>query len=71
MKKSRQILAILGIVLLVGLYLATLILAILGKNFFPLFMAALFASMALPILIWLYGFIYKWVKKNAGQNQEF
>ena len=71
MKKSRQILAILGIVLLVGLYLATLIPAILGKNFFPLFMAALFASMALPILIWLYGFIYKWVKKNAGQNQEF
>lgn len=71
MKKSRQILAILGIILLVGLYLATLVLAILGKNFFPLFMAALFASMALPILIWLYGFIYKWVKKNSGQNQEF
>ncbi len=68
MKKSRQILAILGIVLLVGLYLATLILAILGKNFFPLFMASLFASMALPILIWLYGFIYKWVKKNSGQQ---
>ncbi len=70
MKKSRQILAILGIVLLVGLYLATLVLALLGKNFFPLFMAALFASMALPILIWLYGFIYKWVKKNSGQQQE-
>lgn len=70
MKKSRQILAILGVILLVGLYLATLILAILGKNFFPLFMAALFASMALPILIWLYGFIYKWVKKNAGQQQD-
>ena len=70
MKKSRQILAILGIVLLVGLYLATLVLALLGRNFFPLFMAALFASMALPILIWLYGFIYKWVKKNSGQQQE-
>lgn len=70
MKKSRQILAILGVILLVGLYLATLILAVLGKNFFPLFMAALFASMALPILIWLYGFIYKWVKKNAGQQQD-
>ncbi len=70
MKKSQQILAILGVILLVGLYLATLILAVLGKNFFPLFMAALFASMALPILIWLYGFIYKWVKKNAGQQQD-
>lgn len=70
MKKTRQILAILGVILLVGLYLATLILAILGKNFFPLFMAALFASMALPILIWLYNFIYKWVKKNSGQQQD-
>lgn len=70
MKKSRQILAILGVILLVGLYLATLILAVLGKNFFPLFMAALFASMALPILIWLYNFIYKWVKKNSGQQQD-
>lgn len=70
MKKTRQILAILGVILLVGLYLATLILAILGKNFFPLFMAALFASMALPILIWLYGFIYKWLKKNSGQQQD-
>lgn len=70
MKKVQQILAILGILLLVGLYLLTLILAILGRDFFPMFMAALFASMALPILIWLYGFIYKWVKKNSQQNQD-
>ena len=70
MKKVQQILAILGILLLVGLYLLTLILAILGKDFFPMFMAALFANMALPILIWLYGFIYKWMKKNSRQDQD-
>lgn len=68
MKKIQRILAILGIVLLLGLYFATFILAILGKDFFPMFMAALFASMALPILLWLYGFIYKWVKKNSQQS---
>lgn len=68
MKKIQRILAILGIILLVGLYLLTLVLAILGKDFFPMFMAALFASMALPILLWLYGFIYKWVKKNSQQD---
>ncbi len=68
MKKIQRILAILGIVFLVGLYLTTLILAILGKSFFPMFMAALFASMALPILLWLYGAIYKWVKKNAKKD---
>ncbi|MCI9082024.1 MAG: hypothetical protein HFI70_06870 [Lachnospiraceae bacterium] len=68
MKKVQQILAILGIVLLVGLYLITLVLAILGKNFFPMFMAALFASMALPVLLWIYGFVYKLIKRKAQEN---
>ena len=43
MKKTRQIIAILGVVLLAGLYLATLVLAILGKDFFPMFMTSLLA----------------------------
>ncbi len=68
MKKVQQILAILGIVLLVGLYLITLVLAILGKNFFPMFMAALFASMALPVLLWIYGFVYKLIKRKTQEN---
>ena len=42
MKKSRRILAMAGVVLLLGLYLITLILACLGKDFFPMFMASLF-----------------------------
>ncbi|MCI8299218.1 MAG: hypothetical protein HFI69_02525 [Lachnospiraceae bacterium] len=70
MKKIQQILAILGIILLAGLYLTTLVLAILGKNFFPMFMAALFASMALPVLLWIYGFVYKLVKRKAQQNSD-
>ena len=68
MKKVQQILAIFGIVLLVGLYLITLVLAILGKNFFPMFMAALFASMALPVLLWIYGFVYKLIKRKTQEN---
>lgn len=70
MKKIQQLLAIFGIILLVGLYLSTLVLAVLGKNFFPLFMAALFASMALPVLLWLYGFLYKMLKKKADENSK-
>ncbi len=70
MKKIQQILAILGIVLLLGLYLTTLILAILGKDFFPMFMAALLASMALPVLLWVYGYIYKLIKRSSEQNTE-
>lgn len=70
MKKIQQILAILGIVLLLGLYLTTLILAILGKDFFPMFMAALLASIALPVLLWVYSYIYKLIKRNSTQNSE-
>ncbi len=70
MKKIQQILAILGIVLLLGLYLTTLILAILGKDFFPMFMAALLASMALPVLLWVYVYIYKLIKRSSEQNTE-
>ena len=68
MKKLLRILAILGSILLIGLYFITLILAILGKDFFPMFMASLFASMALPILLWIYSFIYKLTKKDSQQN---
>ncbi len=68
MKKIQQILAILGIILLAGLYVTTLILAILGKDFFPMFMASLFASMALPVLLWIYGFVYKLVKRKAQEH---
>ncbi len=68
MKKTQQIIAILGIILLVGLYLATLVLAIMGKYFFPMFMTSLLASIALPVFLWLFGFIYKWLKKNSNQE---
>lgn len=70
MKKVQRILAIIGIILLVGLYLLTLLFALLGKDFFPMFMAALFSSFVLPVLIWVYGFIYKLVKKHASPDSE-
>lgn len=70
MKKVQQIIAILGVILLVGLYLTTLVLAILGKEFFTLFMSALLASIALPVFLWLYGFLYKWLKRTAQEKQD-
>ena len=70
MKKVQQILAILGILLLVGLYLLTLILAILGKDFFPMFMASLFSTLAIPVLIWLYGMVYRWLKRDSSPESD-
>ena len=70
MKKSRRILAMAGVVLLLGLYLITLILACLGKDFFPMFMAPLFSTLAIPVLIWLYGMVYRWLKRDSSPESD-
>lgn len=57
--KSKQIAAILCIVLLVLLYVATLVISLLD---FPgsekLFAACLVATIGLPILLWIYIWLY-------------
>ena len=69
MKKSpKQSAAILCIVLLVLLYAATLIVALLD---FPgsdrLFAACLMATVGLPILLWIYLWLYgKYIDRRSG-----
>lgn len=69
MKKSpKQIAAILCVVLLVLLYAATLIVALLD---FPgsdrLFAACLMATVGLPILLWIYLWLYgKYIDRRSG-----
>ncbi len=68
MKNLKRILAAAGAVLLVGLYLATLVFALMGKDFFPMFMAAIFATITLPVLLWVYSWIYKKTKDAASKK---
>lgn len=72
MKKVKQILAIIGIVFLVLLYLSTLICAIIDRTeTMRLFQASVMATVIIPVLLWAYSFIYKLIKKNAkGQMDE-
>lgn len=70
MKKTKQILAVIGIVLLAGLYLSTLILAVLGKEFFQLFMASIVSTIMIPVLIWAYTFLYRLSKRRYGKDAE-
>lgn len=65
MKKVKRILAIIGVILLIGLYLSTLFCALFAKeNLMSLLMASIYATFVIPVLIWAYTFIYKLVKKN-------
>ncbi|MCI8771264.1 MAG: hypothetical protein HFH73_08965 [Lachnospiraceae bacterium] len=60
MKKGKRILAMIGAVILVGLYVATLVSAILATpatdDFFK---ASLLATLLVPLLIYVYMLIYR------------
>lgn len=72
MKKTKQVLAILGVVFLVSLYIITLICAFTDNSAtMQVFMASLFATVVIPVLIWAYMLIYRLIKKNdPGQEKQ-
>lgn len=67
MKKGKRILAMAGVVLLALLYLSTLVFALLGAAYMNWLMAAVAATIMVPVLIWAYGFIYRLIK---GEQEE-
>lgn len=65
MKKAKRILAIIGILILIGLYLVTLFCAIFAKdNVMNFLMASIYATVIIPVLIWAYTFIHKLTKEH-------
>ena len=70
-KKVKQILAIIGIVVLVGLYVSTIVCALSSSdNFMNLLMASVYATVIIPVLIWAYSFIYKLLKKDRDNEEK-
>lgn len=64
MKKIKRILALLGVVLLAGMYVATLISAFLATPATrDLFLASVVATVMIPILLYVLQLIYKWLFK--------
>ena len=69
MKKFRQILAILGIILLAGMYIAPIVCALsASENFMNMLMASIYATIVIPVLIWAITFIYKLAKKEDKED---
>ena len=68
MKKVKRIAALLGVIILVGLYVVTLISAVLATPATKdLFKASLLATLIIPIMIYVYMLIYRLI---AGQVEE-
>lgn len=71
MKKIKQILAILGCILLVGLYVSTLIFALIGsEDTMNLFRASVYATVVVPVLIWAYSLIYRLLKNHSDGSKK-
>lgn len=71
MKKVKQILAILGVVLLLGLYVITLIMAVTDNtSTLSMLEASVVSTILIPILMWAYSFIYRLLKKYYGSDKD-
>lgn len=71
MKKTKQILALIGVVILIGLYVSTLVCALSSsENFMNMLMASIYATVIIPVLIWAYTFIYRLVRKDSDDEKE-
>lgn len=70
-KKVKQILAIIGTIVLVGLYVSTIVCALSSSdNFMNLLLASIYATVIIPVLIWAYSFIYKLLIKDQDNNEK-
>lgn len=71
MKKIKQVLAIIGVIFLVSLYMITLIFAITDNaSTMRMFQASIIATVIIPALIWAYSFIYRLLKKYFGPKKD-
>lgn len=67
MKNFQRLLALAGVVILVGMIIITLILAIIGS---PYFKASMYATLTLPLLIYAFLFIYRLIKGSSEKDQK-
>lgn len=71
MKKAKQILAILGIIVLVGLYASTIVAALLDStSTMNYLIAAVGATIIIPVFIWVIEIFLKITPSNSSNNEE-
>ncbi|MBP5265511.1 MAG: hypothetical protein J6Z06_01665 [Lachnospiraceae bacterium] len=69
MKKAKQVLAIVGIILLVALYVSTLIFAIFDNpKTFTLLGASVAATIVIPVMLWVMGVFLRIAKKDDNEK---
>ncbi len=68
MKKAKRILALSGVVLLVAMYVATLVFALMDSpNSFMLFKASIYCTIVIPVIVYSGTLIFN----NAARKKEW
>ena len=69
MKKAKQVFAILGIALLVGLYVATLVFAIIDNpQTYTMLGISIGATIVIPVMLWVMGVFLRIAKKDDEES---
>lgn len=69
MKNVKRIAAIIGIVLILSLYIISFISAFFATEYsHGLFVASVFCTIVIPIMIWWFITVYKWVHKKSDND---
>lgn len=67
MKRTKQIAAMLGVVLLAGMYLATLIFALIDNpHTMDLLKISVGLTILVPVLLWIYIAMYRYMKQRKN-----
>lgn len=62
--KLKRILAIIGVIILAGMYILTLVFSLIrGEMAWDLFKASIYCTLIIPIFLYAYILIYKYLKK--------
>jgi Na+/melibiose symporter-like transporter len=68
--KVKRIAAIVGIVLILSLYALSFISALFATEYsHGLFAASVFSTIVIPIMVWWFITIYKWVHRNDKKQE--
>ncbi len=70
-RRFKQILSIIGIAVIAGLYITTLVLAITGSEKTQgLFIASIFCTVMIPLIMYILSWLYKRLKSDIEETYE-
>ncbi len=70
MSKVKRIAAIIGLIFIISMYLISFLSALFATEYsYGLFAASIFSTIVIPIMIYVFIMVYKWVHKKDESEE--